>query len=83
MPTEQKSKGGRSLGHLFGHTKRILGTSKGTLLPSASDVSLAGEEASQEGGGVTREDIVWDPQGRILNWKSVVSKIQIQVCGIL
>ena len=79
MPTNHHHKGGRSLGRLFGHRK---GSRRKSL--SSSDVSLECKDGVVgDGVGVTREEIVWDPQGRILNWKTVVSKIQKQVRGTM
>jgi hypothetical protein len=73
MPSNHK--GGRSLGRLFGHRKENGG--KSILLRNKNVKDGETSEGMQM--GVTRKDIIWDPQGRILNWKSVVSKIQKQV----
>lgn len=76
MPTNHHHKGGRSLGRLFGHRKG----SRRKSLSFESDVSFECKDGVVgDRVGVTREEIVWDPQGRILNWKTVVSKIQKQV----
>jgi len=64
---------GRSLGGLFGHDNPV----------SSADISLNRDEAGCDTHmGVTIEDVVWDPEGRILNWKSVVNKIQKQVWDV-
>lgn len=72
MPTTHKS--GRSLGRLFGHRKGNDGKSNLSIIEVSERDQTVGD------AGVRKEDVVWDPQGRILNWKSVVSEIQKQVC---
>lgn len=77
MPNERK--GGRRFGALFGHRKGLFRHSKHDILSDNDKNDLDGSGSCRPERGVRKEDILWDSQGRILNWKSILREIQKQV----